>query len=139
MARFLTAVTDKGAVTFPGGGGVEDLWRLLKGFDVRGGSGLRNQTWTPAILDTIEGFADPANRFLSFNGTRRTVSNDSASVTFIDVTGVSNGDIDRLYGQAGAPIGGGGDRTTPGFDKIFNIRTSQRGGSTTRSCDMRRC
>ena len=107
MSRFLTAVTDRGAIAFPGGGGVEDLWRLLKGFDVRGGSGLRNQKWTPAILDTIEGFADPANRFLSFNGTRRTVSNDSASVTFIDVTGVSNGDIDRLYGQAGAPIGGG--------------------------------
>ena len=107
MSRFLTEVTDRGAISFPGGGGVEDLWRLLKGFDVRGGSGLRNQKWTPAILDAIEGFAVPENRFLSFNGTRRTVSNDSASVTFIDVTGVSNGDIDRLYGQAGAPIGGG--------------------------------
>ena len=46
-------------------------------------------------------------RFLSFNGTRRSVSNDSASVTFLDVTGVSNEDIDRRYGEAGAPIGGG--------------------------------
>ena len=106
VSRLLQDVTERGVVSFPAGGGVEDVWRFLKGYDVRGGAGLRNQGWTPAIAAAIEGYADPTNRFLSFNGTRRSVSNDSASVTFVDVTGLSDGEIDRRYGQAGAPVGG---------------------------------
>ena len=104
----LTDVTEDGDLTFPGGGGVEDVWRLLKGYDVRGGNNLRNERWSPAVSAAIETLADASFRFLSFNGTRRSVSNDSASVTFLDVTGISDAEIDRRYGQAGVPIGGGG-------------------------------
>ena len=109
FSAYLTDVTDRhGDLTFPGGGGVEDVWRLLKGYDVRGGNNLRFEHWPTAIAAAIETLADASFRFLSFNGTRRSVSNDSASVTFLDVTGVSNDEIDRRYGEAGAPIGGGG-------------------------------
>ena len=96
----LADVTDRhGDLTFPGGGGVEDVWRLLKGYDVRGGNNLRFEHWPASISAAIETLADASYRFLSFNGTRRSVSNDSASVTFIDVTGVSDEDIDRIYGR----------------------------------------
>ena len=109
FSAYLTDVTDRhGDLYFPGGGGVEDVWRLLKGFDVRGGNNLRFEHWPPSIAAAIETLADASFRFLSFNGTRRSVSNDSASVTFLDVTGVDNDEIDRRYGEAGAPIGGYG-------------------------------
>ena len=109
FSAYLADVTDRhGDLTFPGGGGVEDVWRLLKGYDVRGGNNLRFEHWPAGISAAIETLADASFRFLSFNGTRRSVSNDSASVTFLDVTGVSNEDIDRRYGEAGAPIGGYG-------------------------------
>ena len=97
----LADVTDRhGDLYFPGGGGVEDVWRLLKGYDVRGGNNLRNEHWPGSISEAIETLADASFRFLSFNGTRRSVSNDSASVTFVDVTGVSDDEIDRRYGPA---------------------------------------
>ena len=108
FSAYLTDVTDRhGDLYFPGGGGVEDVWRLLKGYDVRGGNNLRFEHWPPSIAAAIETLADASFRFLSFNGTRRSVSNDSASVTFVDVTGVSDDEIDRRFGEAGVPVGGG--------------------------------
>ena len=107
FSAYLTDIADRHAdLYFPGGGGVEDVWRLLKGYDVRGGSGLRNERWPADISDAIETLADASFRFLAFNGTRRSVSNDSASVTFVDVTGETDDGIERRFGGAGLPIGG---------------------------------
>ena len=50
FSAYLADVTDRhGDLYFPGGGGVEDVWRLLKGYDVRGGNNLRNEHWPGSI------------------------------------------------------------------------------------------
>ena len=109
FSAYLTDVTDRhGDLYFPGGGGVEDVWRLLKGFDVRGGNNLRFEHWPPGISEPLSR-RWPMRRFGSCRSMERAARYRmiAASVTFLDVTGVSNEDIDRRYGEAGAPIGGG--------------------------------
>ena len=64
----------------------DQLYRLLKGFDVRCPD-CKDLRFTPAAKANLERMADPSIRWVSFEGVRHETSKKDASYTALDVTG----------------------------------------------------
>ena len=64
----------------------DQLYRLLKGFDVRCPD-CKDLRFTAAAGANLERMADPSIRWVSFEGVRHMTSKKDASYTALDVTG----------------------------------------------------